>query len=118
MPRAEFIAHAGHRILRFNFGGLAPEDFLAEYPRAMRLLTAEPPRSVRLLTIPTSQFDERMASAIRQWAPMKAKHVWAEALVAATSIHKLLFLGNKAKYQLDREVFDDEAAAKEWLGSR
>jgi hypothetical protein len=118
MSRAEFITHGGHRILRLDCAGLTTDDFIAEHQKAMRMIVAEPERSVRMLTIPTSRFDERMADAIRLWAPKKAKHVLAEAIVGATTVHKLLFLGNKAKYRLEREVFDDEVAAKQWLASR
>jgi len=118
MPRSEFIQHAGHRILRVDLTGLSPDEFVAEYQKAMRLVVAQPARSVRLLTLPSAQFDERMANAVRSWAPKKAKHALAEAMVGASTVHKLLFLGNKAKYNLEREVFDDEQAAKDWLASR
>jgi len=118
MPRAEFTQHQGRRILRVDYSGLAPEDFVAEMKKAMRVIAAEPLGSVRLLTIPTAQLDERMADSIRRFAPEKGKYVLAEALVGGTAFHKLLFLSNRAKYQLVREVFDDELLAKEWLASR
>jgi len=118
MSRAEFIQHGGCRILRLDMSGLSTDEFLDEYRKAMRLLVAEPELSVRLLTIPPDHFDERVANDVRQWAPKKAKHVLAEAMLRASTLHKLLFLGNKAKYRLDREVFDDEQAAKDWLASR
>jgi len=117
MPRADFIEHEGKRILRLDYSGLSPGDFIAEMRKAMRVIAQEPPGSLRLLTIPTNQLDERMADAIRRYAPEKAKHVVAEALVGATAFHKLLFLSNKAKYSLVREVFDDESQAKKWLAS-
>ncbi len=118
MSRAEFIQHEGRRILRLDYSGLAPDEFIVEMKKAMRVVAGEPPASVRMLTIPTTQLDQRMADAIRRYAPEKAKYVLAEALVGATAFHKLLFLSNKAKYGLDREVFEDELQAKKWLASR
>lgn len=118
MSRVKLTTYRGHRILRWDWAGLTPDEFIAEYEKAVRLIAREPASSVRLLTIPTNQFDERLADVIRRLAPEKAKYVLAEALVGATGIHKMLFLANKAKYRLNREVFDEEEAAKDWLISR
>jgi len=117
MARLEFITYSGHRILRVNLSGLATDDFVAENEKALRMIFAEPPGSVRLLTLPTKNLNERMAFALNRWAPRKATHVLAEALVGATAFHKLVFLGNKARHSLVREVFEDEKAAKDWLAS-
>jgi len=118
MSRAQFIEHQGRRILRVDYAGLTPDHFVVAMRKVMPVIAAEPPHSVLLLTIPTSHLDERMADAIRAYAPEKARHVRAEALVGATAFHRLLFLSNKAKYHLEREVFDDEPPAKDWLASR
>jgi len=118
MGRVEFLEHGPHRILRLDYSGLAPQEFLAAWKKAARIIATEPLGSVRLLTIPPLPLDERMADAIRRGAPEKAKHVLAEALVGATAFHRILFLSNKAKYRLDREVFNDEPQAKDWLVSR
>jgi len=117
MARVEFITHAGQRILRVDLAGLGTDDYLAENEEALRLIFAEPPGSVRLLTIPTRHLNDRMAFALKSWALRKATHVRAEALVGATPFHRVVFLGNKVKYGLVREVFEDEGAAKAWLVS-
>jgi hypothetical protein len=112
-----FEEHRGHRILRLDFRHLAHEELLAAFVRAGEVIRAAPPRSLRILTLLGSRFNEQSAEAFKAYALANKPHVLASAAVG-TAFWNVLVASLKLKGRSDVMVFEDEAAALDWLASR
>jgi len=114
MFQPTFVRHRGREILRLDFGGLSHQELLAAFGAAGELIRSRPARSLRILTILRSHFNAESAEALRQYGLANREHVLASA-VLGTSFWIVVVTSLQMKGREDLRVFEDEAAALDWL---
>jgi len=114
MFEPRFVEHGGRRILRLDYTDLGQAELRAAFDRAAAVITAEPRGSLRILTILRSRFNEESAEALKRYARGNRPYVKASAVIG-TSFWKVVVASLKIAERKDLVLFEDEAAALDWL---
>jgi hypothetical protein len=104
MDRFTWMIHGPHRLLKADYSGADPEQFieLAEHER--QVIAQEPPGSVLLLTDLTGiRFSPAAAEALKRTAERHSDRIRASAVIGASPIVRLA-LRNTAR-ATGRELF-------------
>jgi hypothetical protein len=118
MFEPEFITYRGKQILRADYTGIARQDLSAAFARTGQVVTSSPPRSVRVLSILNTTMGKDVAASLKRLSANNAPHVIAVAVVG-TSFWNVV-VSNIQMQEDERviQVFENEAAALDWLSSR
>lgn len=111
--------HDGKRIVEIDFGGCRPGAFGPIVEQAMRIISASGAGSVLAMTrFDDVRFDPGTVLEMQRFASAAQPYLKANALVGITGMKRIVFGGVKPLYRTPVELFDDPAAAREWLASR
>jgi hypothetical protein len=111
--------HNGKRIVEIDFDGCKPGAFAPIVAQAMKIISAGPAGSVLAMTrFENVRFDPGTVLEMQRFASASQPFLKANALVGITGMKKVVFGGVKPLYRIPVELFDDPAAARDWLASR
>ncbi len=119
MPNVTTSFHNGKRLVEIDFGGCKPGAFGPVVEQAMKVISAGPAGSVLAMTrFENVRFDPGTVVEMQRFASAAQPYLRANALVGITGLKKVVFGGIKPLYRTPVELFDDPAAARDWLTSR
>lgn len=119
MSRVATSLHKDRRLVEIDFTGCTPGAFAPVIAEAQRLIQASPKGSVLALTcLEEVRFDPGTVLEMERFVSAVMPHLKANALVGITGLKKVVFGGIKPLYKIPVELFDDAAAAKDWLAAR
>ncbi len=111
--------HKAKRILEIDFDGCKPGAYAPVVAEAMKIISAAPPGSVLAMTrFENVRFDPATVLEMQRFASAAQRFLKANALVGITGMKKVVFGGVKPLYRVPVELFDDPAAARDWLAGR
>ena len=111
--------HGGKRIVEIDFDGCRPGTFAPIVAQAMKVLSSAAPGSVLAMTrFDNVRFDPATVVEMQRFASASMPYLKANALVGITGMKKVVFQGVKPLYRIPVELFDDPAAARDWLAAR
>jgi hypothetical protein len=119
MAHVTTTLHKAKRIVEIDFAGCKPGEFAPVIAQAVKLITASAPGSVLALTrVEDVRFDPSTVMEMQRFLSAVQAHLKANALVGITGMKKVVFGGIKPLYKVPFELFDDPAAARDWLAER
>jgi hypothetical protein len=111
--------YKGKAIVEIDFGGCVPGTYAPRIQAAQATITAAPKGTVLALTrFGDARFDPGTVVEMERFVSAVMPHLKANALLGITGMKKVVFNGVKMLYRVPVELFDDEAAAREWLSAR
>ncbi len=120
MERTRFTEHKGRRILLLDYSGVRDAEMaLREIETSKLVVAAQPPGSLLVMTVVRdARYNTAVIQAMKDLAAHNAPYVKASAVVGMGGLHRIAYqaviLFSKRKIQ----IFDDEAAALDWLVSQ
>ena len=119
MPNVTTTLHQGKRIVEIDFDGCRPGAFAPTVAQAMKIISAGPAGSVLAMTrFENVRFDPATVVEMQRFASAAQPYLKANALVGITGMKKVVFGGVRPLYRIPVELFDDPAAARDWLAAR
>ncbi len=119
MPNVTSNLHKARRIVEIDFGGCKPGEFGPVIAQALKVISSSPPGSVLALTrFENVRFDPSTVVEMQKFLSAAQPYLKANALVGITGMKKVVFGGIKPLYKIPVELFDDPAAARDWLAER
>ncbi len=119
MPNVTTVLHKAKRIVETDFAGCKPGEFGPVIAQAVKVISSYPPGSVLALTrFDDVRFDPSTVMDMQRFLAAAQPYLKANALVGITGMKKVVFGGVKPFYKIPVELFDDPAAARDWLAER
>src|SRR5512138_1373697 len=116
MPNVTTTLHKAKRIVETDFTGCRPGEFAPVIAQAIKVISASPPGSVLAMTsFQDVRFDPSTVVEMQRFLSAVQPFLKANALVGITGMKKVVFGGIKPLYKIPVELFDDAAAARDWL---
>lgn len=118
MSRSEFVQVGRSRVLRIDYRGMSLAETLAALQQSESVVAAEPLGSVRVLTLWDAPLTRAAADLIRRHVVVNTPFIRASAVVTPRPMQKVFFDSMKVGGKDRLKVFEDEAAALEWLADQ
>lgn len=117
--RVMFTRHKQKEILNLDFSECVYEELVAHIAKARDIISQQPPNSLLVLTNVTNMhINKDVAKTLREYLELNKPFVKASAVIGITSQTQVLFNTIITLARREIKVFDNEAAAKDWLAEQ
>ncbi|HTY09120.1 MAG TPA: hypothetical protein VMF29_08145 [Candidatus Edwardsbacteria bacterium] len=120
MERVYFKEHNGVQVLVLDLtDSRSIEENMAAFDQAEQLVLRQPERSVRQLTnVTNAHYSTEAVDRMKQYSQKVTPHMRASAAVGISGIKKIVLQSLIRLTGREIRIFDDAAAALDWLAAQ
>jgi len=117
LERTRFAEHRGTRILVLDYSGARdPDETIRSIEHSKSVVARHPPKSLLILTnVRDARYNAAVLQALKELAKHDEPYVKASAVVGMSGLHRIAYQAVILFTKRNIQVFDDEAAAMDWL---
>ncbi len=114
--RVMFIRHKQKEILQLDFSECLYEELMTLVTKSRDIISQQPPNSLLVFTnLADIRINKDVAKTMREYLELNKPFIKASAVIGITSQTQVLFNTIITLARREIKVFDNEAAAKDWL---
>lgn len=119
MKPCEVVTYKGKQIVIVDISNSTPEEAIAYFPEAHKIIAQFPPHSALILTDATkARYSLESATAIKEFAVQNTPYVKASASVGIEGLREILRVSIERRAERSINAFDSRAEAMDWLVSQ